>query len=332
MDLYSVGAGVSVGNELSKNARDQNQFRIQQNAMLVEHAANVLSGDKQSRKDDTEFKVGMDSYGAAEAIGGFAAQYNKGLTQMATETADNFRTAGNKIANVVGRARPSLYEGAPTKLAQPLTDAYQSSFLAESRAAATGIADSGGSKAVSLTAQALLKPSDVGFTTADDVAKTFAKGLSVGKTTFDGVAEAGSVSRFLLNKVGGITSDVGLEVGGKALGAVGGAISAGQDISNLIDTGHIFKQGESAFSEAGNIGSMVGSALDVASMAVPILAPLALATNVFSAVSSTIGQQQDDKNQIATDSKPPQDQPLSTHPAWSSLGMVASVHSTPQIA
>jgi len=64
----------------------------------------------------------------------------------------------------------------------------------------------------------------------------------------------------------------------------------------------------------------------MASIAVPVLAPLALATNVGSAIAGTIGSVQDDRNQIATDSKPPPDQPLSTHPAWSAIGMTASVH------
>ena len=99
----------------------------------------------------------------------------------------------------------------------------------------------------------------------------------------------------------------------------------------MIDTGHIFKPGESVWSEAGNITSMAGAALDMASMAVPILAPLALGLNIFSAVSSTIGTEQDDKKQISTDSKPPQTQSLSIHPAWSAVGMTASVHQ-PSIA
>ena len=76
---------------------------------------------------------------------------------------------------------------------------------------------------------------------------------------------------------------------------------------------------------------MVGAGLDMMSIAIPVLAPLALATNIFSAVSSTIGTEQDDKKQISTDSAPPPQQALSVHPAWSSVGMVASVHSAPRI-
>jgi hypothetical protein len=299
MDLYSISSGTAVGNELGKEARSNNEFKIQQNAIMVGNIQQHLANDKQNKRDDTEFKVGMDSWGGTEQLLAVKGLYEKGLGNLAGETADNIRSAGNLIANL-GKAKIS-----PSTLA-----------LGEK---------------VQLGVAPALKPADLGITTAEDVSKGMAEGLDVAKSTFSGIAEAGSVSKFLLNKVGGITSKVGLEVGGKAIGAVGGAISAGQDISNMIDTGHIFKPGESVWSEAGNITSMAGAALDMASMAVPILAPLALGLNIFSAVSSTIGTEQDDKKQISTDSKPPPTQSLSIHPAWSAVGMTASVHQ-PSIA
>lgn len=301
MDSYSIGAGTEVGNELSKNARDQNSFRIQQNAVLVENAANTLREDKQSKKDDTEFKVGMDSYGGAEAIGGVISQYNKGLSAMATESANNIRSAFTKAPP--GRV----------SLAAPSSEAAQSSFLQESGNVMTGTE-----------------------TTAADVGEDLS-GLAKNLTAvtgegsrFGGLSEAGGVGRFLANRAG-LTSELGVEVGGKALGAAGGLLAGGEDITNLVETGHVFKKGESGFSEAGNIGSMVGAGLDMMSIAIPVLAPLALATNIFSAITSTIGTEQDDKKQISTDSAPPPQQPLSVHPAWSSVGMVASVHSQPKI-
>ena len=158
-----------------------------------------------------------------------------------------------------------------------------------------------------------------------------AEGLSVAKPGFGSVAEAGSLSKFMLNRVGGMTSTVGLEIGRKALGGVGAGISAEGDISNLIETGHVFKPNESGMSEAGNIASVAGGLLDMASIAVPVLAPLALGLNLFSAVTSTVGAVEDDKAQISTDSKPPPQNTLSIHPAWASVGMVASVHSQPSV-
>lgn len=297
MDTYSVSAGTSVGNELGKEARTQNQFALSQNAILVGQAQNTLKGDRDAKTSDTEFKIGMDSYGGVEALGSAFQQGQKGIGGLASETLDNFRTAGNKVSNLVSGVKDT-----------PKTPA-----LGES---------------LDLGAKPVLKPADVGFTDSDAVTEGLAKNLTaeVGEgSRFGGLSEAGSVGRFLANKAG-ITSELGVEVAGKSLGALGGAISAGQDLTQFANTGHIFKPGESGFSEAGNIMSMVGAGLDMASIAVPILAPLALATNIGSAIAGTIGAEQDDNNKIATDSKPPEQQQLDTHPAWSAIGMTASVH------
>ena len=78
-----------------------------------------------------------------------------------------------------------------------------------------------------------------------------------GVPAFDSVPDAGSLTKFGLNRVLGVTGDLGLEVGAKSVGALGGAISAEGDIANLITTGRVFKKNESFLSEAGNIGGMV---------------------------------------------------------------------------
>lgn len=321
MDTYSISSGTAVGNELSREARDQNQFRVSQNAVLVGNIANTLANDKKTKTSDEEFKVGMDSYGTAGAIGDtLSIQARGGFSGLASETADNFRSAGNKIANLGTKAEPKATVGGAEG---------GDEFLEESRRAMTGEDTAPVVRPSELAGQSV---EDVvrggGEAGADAATEGLAKGLTAATgegSRFGGLSEAGGVGRFLANRAG-ITSELGVEVGGKALGALGGAISGGQDITNLIDTGHIFKKNESTWSEAGNIMSMTGAALDMASIAVPVLAPLALATNVASAVAGTIGSVQDDKNQIATDSKPPPDQPLSTHPAWSAVGMTASVH------
>ena len=99
----------------------------------------------------------------------------------------------------------------------------------------------------------------------------------------------------MLNKVGGVTSEVGLEVGSKALGGLGGAYSAEQGIDNLVNSGgkSFFKKGESGMSEISDVGNIAGAALDMASIALPVLAPFALATNLVSAGLGTVGTLED---------------------------------------
>jgi hypothetical protein len=327
MDLYSVNSAVAVGNEMSKNLQDINQFRESQNAILIGNASAQIGRDQDQKKTDTEEKIGMDSYTGVEALQTAVNLKGRGALRggLIAETKANFRSAGNKISNLVSSKPP-----APRVVPQTVSD---EDFLAESGAAMRGedttpvvrpseLAGRSVEEATGTAGQITGEGADAVSTATSGLAK----GLSAEKGAFESVAEAGSLSRFMLNKVGGVTSEIGLEVGGKALGGIGGAISAGQDITNLVDTGHIFKKGESGWSEAGNISSMVGAGLDMMSIAVPVLAPLALATNVFSAVAGTIGAEQDDDNQISTDSKPPDKQTLAVHPAWSAVGMTASVH------
>ena len=299
MDTYSINGAVAVGNEIGKDAFSENQFRVTQNAITIESANTTLQNDKQQETRDIEVKGATDTLSAGEMPQAVRALGQKGLGGLAGETADNIRSAGNGIVNLV--------KGTP----KPVTPAL--------------------GEAVDLGAKPALTPAQVGFTTAEDIQKGMAEGLTVAKPAFSSVPEAGSLSRFMLNRVGGMTSSIGLDVGGKALGGIGAGITAEGDISNIIETGHIFKPNQSGWSEAGNITSLVGGALDMASIALPVLAPLALATNIFSAVTSTVGTVEDDSNQVSTDSKPPQQNQLSIHPAWASVGMVASVHSQPSV-
>jgi hypothetical protein len=337
MDLYSVSAGTSVGNELSKNARSQNEFRIQQNAVLTSNVANTLKNDKETKTTDTEWKVGMDSYGGLEALGGLKVMSDKGIKAMGQETIDNFKSFGNKVSNL-GKGAPDTPDTpsapAPTEPDTPDISDFTTSVNKDDPLLPTPVKPSelSGAETTADDVASGLNDASKGEEGAEDLTG-IAKGLTAWTgegSRFGGLSEAGSVGRFLANKAG-FTSELGVEVGGKALGGLGGAISAGQDITQFATTGHIFKPGESGFSEAGNIMSMVGAGLDMASIAVPILAPLALATNIGSAVFGTIGAEQDDNNQISTDSKPPQQEQLSIHPAWSAIGMTASVHQ-PQIA
>ena len=176
------------------------------------------------------------------------------------------------------------------------------------------------------------RPEDVRVATAGSLATEvgesgedtarLASGINTGTKTFDSVAGAGSLTKFGLNKVLGITDDLSLEVGSN---------SAETDISNLITTHHVFTPHESFLSEAGNIGSMAGALLDIASIAVPVLAPFAVAVNLASAAAGTVGNIEDDSSGVSAD----QQQVIRDKtgkgsggpvisPAWSSVGMVAS--------
>ena len=207
--------------------------------MLVGQAQATLKGDKDAKRTDTEWKVGMDSYGGLEGMGSLKVMSDKGLGQMSQDTIDNFRSAGNKLSNLVRGtpdtpSEPSGVGEAPPEPDTPDISDFTTSVNKDDPLLPTPV-----------------KPSELtgAETTADDVGSALndagkgeedltgiAKGLTAWTgegSRFGGLSEAGSVGRFLANKAG-FTSELGVEVAGKSLGAIGGgAINKIQ----IFDTG-----------------------------------------------------------------------------------------------
>jgi len=307
MDLYGVSDSVSYGNQVG-TGRDDNRFLQSQNALLIGNATNALNTARESEKEGIGEKSATDTVTAVELPGTISGVVKTSQEEgLAAKSLSNIRSGAGSLS----RALTSTPSAADRVAAVP------KSFKI--------VGD----------AEPVLKPADIGLTSAES-SEGMAEGLSATSKTFDSVADAGGVSKFLLNKTLGITSDLGLEMGSKAVGGLGGAISAEGDISNLLTTGHIFKPHESFLSEAGNIGSMAGAALDMASIALPVLAPLAIGVNIASALAGTVGEVQDDAGTVSKDetdqtAREAGTNTLAIHPAWSSVGMVASVHSQPSI-
>ena len=363
MDLYSVSDGVSVGNELSRNAREQNQSRESANALMVMGARNTLKNDKGNEEKDVGAKSVGDTTALAETPSVVGRIADKGVSDATSESIANIKSAGSSLkrgATSVKRAGQTVADAVESSRSSfkpggsALVDEAETSGQAVASRTA-GVMGAGTSRALRGTGITVPTPtatptgttpstdtptdtpSDIPASTAGSTGEdigNIAKGINSETGTFDNVVKAGSVTKYILNKGLGITSDVGLELGSKAVGGLGGAYSAEQDISNLVTSKgkSMFKKGESWESKVGNVGSIIGAGLDVASVALPVLAPFALVTNLLSAGAGTAGAIEDDKNQISTDSKPPAQQTLSIHPAWSGIGMVASVHSSPTVA
>lgn len=131
------------------------------------------------------------------------------------------------------------------------------------------------------------------------------------------------------------------KVGAKGLGAVGAGLAAYQDIDNLVDTGNIFKTKDAAGNvvkqnlgvDVGNIATMVGGALDVATAFTGgALAPLAAAVNIFAAVDGAIsGIKQDaDNKKVDETNAPPKNPPSTSAPAaFAQYGIVANQSHNP---
>tara|TARA_R110000868_G_scaffold24550_1_gene96779 strand:- start:2549 stop:3553 length:1005 start_codon:yes stop_codon:yes gene_type:complete len=326
MDLYSVSQATSFGNQVGQGVNSENRFRQAQNELSVQQAIKATGDARSGESDDIAKKFGGDATSLAETPGniGTIARLSKSEGLIA-KTGENLKVAGSAVANTGSRLSSAL-SGTSNGIREGSAPLFSTGAGAgRSLGEVAGVA----------------RPEDVRVATAGSLATEvgetgedtarLASGINAGTKTFDSVAGAGSLTKFGLNKVLGITDDLSLEVGSKAVGGLGGAISAETDISNLITTHHVFTPHESFLSEAGNIGSMAGALLDIASIAVPVLAPFAVAVNLASAAAGTVGNIEDDSSGVSAD----QQQVIRDKtgkgsggpvisPAWSSVGMVAS--------
>jgi len=85
--------------------------------------------------------------------------------------------------------------------------------------------------------------------------------------------------------------------GGKLLASAGGILAGGQDIINAIhgSKGWNAIAGDNWEDKVGNIGTMAGTALDLAGAAVPILEPVGAAIGLISGIFGDIGEKKDEE-------------------------------------
>jgi len=153
---------------------------------------------------------------------------------------------------------------------------------------------------------------------------------------FEGIA-----ARTFAGEAAGAGAEVFGKIAGKALGQVGTGIAAYQDFDNLFQTGNIFNsknadgtiQKQTLGEDVGNIGTLLGGALDVAAAFTGgALAPLAIAVNVAAATESTVATLDADKAQEKTDeANPPPNKPPAqiAPPAFGQLGLLANQSHNP---
>jgi len=76
------------------------------------------------------------------------------------------------------------------------------------------------------------------------------------------------------------------------VGIAGGVVSAGSSvftgIEDIFDKGYFSKLNDEQ--KIGNVSGIIGGGLDAASLVVPVLAPLAIGVNIFSAIEKTMGE------------------------------------------
>ena len=201
--------------------------------------------------------------------------------------------------------------------------------------AAGGEAVGGGFKGVQTVAdlsEGDLKTAAVNF--GELSAKDSSTIADVGKTATAAAEGAGAGikqiigGKLLGTEVGSVASK-GL---GKVVGNVGGAVDLYKDFENIGKKGGFFGgTGTTGVDEASNVATLAGSALDVASMALPFLAPVAAAVQIGGAILGTYSSIKDADNKTKNDKGTYEANQTNVEvpPSLASTGFLASAQSNP---
>lgn len=283
------------GNQLLEGAVDRNDGIREHNFQVREKLNTDLS-----RQDDKDEAVDIyhgvgDALGAQHTLGAISNQYvrateaGKTFTDLARSDINEFGTAAN---NLTRQTAESLSEG--VNRAKNTAGKVVGVFSSPSRPPTSFMR----------TPIQTITPTQTSTTTlstSDDISET-APEADAG--TAGGAVEDATTGGFSENLIARIT---GKEVGtvanagiGKVLGNVGGAIDIVKDFDNIGGKGGFFGgSGDSSIDETANKLTVAGTILDVSSLALPFLSPVAALVSAAGAVVGTASAISDDNNDRA---------------------------------
>ena len=269
---------ISQGNSIRRDVREHNESIRQNNQMLIQEWNNQKARDDAKSQQD-KFLVGAkDSYTGLEAVGHFAQGYNRvaksGVVGAFKEDAQVISDKLSGLKNTISSKATQLGQ----KVSAPLTSKVQAvptepefkpttptNIQPKASVQATeNITDNISNKVN--TATKTLSPTD-------ELASTLTQKVS------KGVEVAGKV--------------------GKVAGVIGGGIAITEGIKDIADG--TFKKESTSEKWASGLKD-VGGVLDVASVFLPVLAPLGAVTSIAGSTIDTVNTIEKDKKQKSVDS------------------------------
>ena len=289
---------ISQGNSLRQETREHNESIRQNNQMLVQ-AWNTQKARDDSKSQEDKLLVGAkDSYTGFEAVGHFAQGYNRvkntGLIGAFKEDAGAISDRLSSLKNTVSAKATQLGQ----KISAPLTSKVAVSTEPEYTATAPS----------NIQPKASVQATD---NITDNIAGKV--NTATGKAT-SSVVDAGEI---LSGKI-----SQGIETAGKVgriAGVIGGGIAITQGIKDLAD-GTFNK--ESTTEKVASGLKDVGGLIDVASVFLPVLAPLGAITSVAGATIDTVDTLDKDKKQKSDDNELEQKQLTQNRQGIQQIGQV----------
>jgi hypothetical protein len=289
MDMYGISNAVMEANTLHGQIA-LNQEVAQSNykdALDKFHKKIRDAKSSDSTANDKEIAEDLPDLSNVYQVGKGVAGGISGAVEGGT---DAYNLARSGVASAASRTGANVVDTATGGL----SEAAQSSFLAESGAVTAGETATEGAGVVR-SAGAALAGGAKGFVTG--AAEAGGEG---------GVTGVGSIVKGTITKIGGEGGEALGEVAGRAAGALGGIIAGGQQIDSLIESG-----GKSAFTRVNAQGQRVamsgvdkaseflneaGGVADIlAASTGGLLVPVAAALNLAGAITGVIGNYEDEK-------------------------------------
>lgn len=296
----NYASAVSEGNSLSRSVAEHNESVRQNNQILVQQWNQTLGQDAKNTEKDKEVKGLEDAYGGFTAVGTIAQGYQRvkqvGLSGAVGQDIARLKRGGQAVAS-------AFSSNATPPTPKPSVDGIE---VSGTETGGTASVKPVQAEAPSVKPTTAPEPSTV----ASDVNKT-ADAVS------DTEAISGKVMKGL--KTAGTV--------GKIAGAGMGIVSAVSGIDDIAD-GKFAKMDEAH--KTGDALSTVGGLLDIASVFLPVLAPVGALVSTAGAITNTVNTIKDDKGKETTDARSEQTQiaqnkaSIESTPSYTSMSLVGT--------
>ena len=281
------------GNQLLEGAVDRNDEVREHNFQLRQKLNTDLSNED-NRNEATDIYHGIgDSVGLQHSVSALSNEYvrakeaGKSFRELASNDIKEFKTAGS---NLTRQTAESLSEGVSN--AKNTVGNVVSKFSSPSRPPTSFMR-------TPIHTLTPTEPKTTTLSTTDDISRTApaADAGTAGGAVEDAGKKTGGFSENLIARVTGKEVGTLANAGiGKLAGNIGGAIDIVKDFDNIGGKGGFFGgSGDSTIDERANKLTVAGTILDVGSLALPFLAPVAAVVSAAGAIEGTIGDIKDNK-------------------------------------
>jgi hypothetical protein len=313
-DDLNYASAISEGNSLSRSVGEHNESIRQNNQILVQAWNQQKNTDAKNLDEDKDIKGVEDAYGSFTAMGTIAQGYQRvnqlGVGGALRQDIGNIQNRAQKIADSVRGGLNKIRGGDQSSPA--VSNAGSKPVDTETGTVSTSEPNSQ-SEPNSTTVDPEKTSGSVDTDAVDDIKNSIKDSATeqISGKIVKGLKTAGKV--------------------GQVAGVIGGGIQLVEGVKDAIDGN--FAKMDAAHKTSSILGD-IGGVLDIASVFLPVLAPIGAITSVASAVTSTINTIDDHKSKQNTDASSEQNQlnqnraNVENTTSFTSMGLIGNAQSS----